>query len=241
MVRYQPLVAMSSLRPLLGFLAAAVGTSAAENSPVRIEQTVEPQFPTALAFSPVSAGEARIVIIVDATGKLADMLVSGYTHQAFADEAVRALKQWRYSPAYERGEPIGIRMELKFDFTATGRVVSLTPMDAVDAFTHSWLPPTFVTRICSPRELDRPMMPLRTVDPGNPGKSPASNETGTVLVDFYVDEKGQTRMPVVLNTTHETYAQAAVWALSQWRFAAPTRRGEPVAVRVRQQFVFPGS
>jgi protein TonB len=233
---------MSSLRPLLGFLAAAVCTSAAENSPVRIEQTVEPQFPTALAFSPVSAGEARIVIIVDATGKLADVLVSGYTHQAFADEAVRALKQWRYSPAYERGEPIGIRMELKFDFTATGRVVSLTPMDAVDAFTHSWLPPTFVTRVCSPRELDRPVMPLRTVDPGWPEKTPVGpNQQGTALVDFYVDEKGQARMPVVLNSTHETFAQAAVWAISQWRFAAPTRRGEPVAVRVQQRFVFPGS
>jgi outer membrane biosynthesis protein TonB len=42
----------------------------------------------------------------------------------------------------------------------------------------------------------------------------------------------------VLKTTDETYAQAAVGALSQWRFEPPTRRGKPVAVRVQQKFVF---
>jgi TonB family protein len=132
-------------------------------------------------------------------------------------------------------------MHLKFYFSATGRVVTLTPLDTMEAVTQSWLPHAFVTRVCSASELDRPVTPLQTVDPGVLGGTlPAPAQKATALVDFYVDETGQTRMPVVLKSTHDTYAQAAVWALSQWRFAAPTRHGEPVAVRVQQQFVFPG-
>jgi len=48
-------------------------------------------------------------------------------------------------------------------------------------------------------------------------------------------------MPVVVESPHEVFSQAAVGALSQWRFTAPTRAGKPVTVRVRQEFIFPGS
>jgi len=46
-------------------------------------------------------------------------------------------------------------------------------------------------------------------------------------------------MPVVLKSTHDTFAQAAVVALSKWRFATPTAAGARCR-RVQQQFVFPG-
>ena len=71
----------------------AVDSSA--SSPLIIEQTVEPQFPNALAFSPISSGTANIVLNVDADGKLVDLLVASYTNRAFADEAVTVLRRWR--------------------------------------------------------------------------------------------------------------------------------------------------
>jgi TonB family protein len=225
----------------LAVLAIGRTVTAAGITPVRIVQTVEPQFPAALAFSPLTSGEARVIILVEADGRLADLLVSGYTDKAFADEAVRALRRWTFGPARKEGEPIGVRLELRFDFSTTGRVVSLTPVDIPEVLIRSFVPPTLVTRVCQARELDHPLATLETVDPSHPGGTPpAPGQTGSTLIDFYVDEQGQARMPVVLKTTHETYAQAAVGALNQWRFAAPTRGGRPVAVRVRQQFVFAG-
>jgi TonB family protein len=59
-----------------------------------------------------------------------------------------------------------------------------------------------------------------------------------VVVDFYVDQDGRIRMPVIMSATHDFLAQAAVDALNQWRFKPPTLAGQPVAVRVEQEFVF---
>ena len=101
-------------------------------------------------------------------------------------------------------------------------------------------PATSFKKVCAAGELDHPIEVLQAVTPIHPGKiDRVAQPNGSTLVDFYVDEKGTTRMPVVVETTSEIYAQAAVSALSQWRFSSPTRQGKPVAVRVRQKFVFP--
>lgn len=231
----------SALYALPIYLAALTGSWAAGNSSLQIEQTTEPRFPGSLAFSPISHGQASVIINVDADGKLADLLVSGYSHKAFADEAVASLKRWRYTPAQEHGKPVGTRQELRFDFSATGRVVSLMPMDTMEAlFDHTAIGKKFFKRVCLPHELDQPIVPTTSASPGHPGLVAGSSpQSASVLVDFYVDEYGQPRMPVVINSPDRTFALAAVNALNQWRFSLPTRSGQPVAVRVRQEFIFP--
>ena len=231
------------IRPLVICFAALAGALAAQTSSVRIEQTVEPQFPAALAFTSINHGEVNVIICVDADGHLADLLVSGYTDRAFADEAVDALKHWRYTPAYDHGRPIGVRMELRFDFSATGRVVSLLAIDTLkNLYDQTMGGPLMVNRVCPPHELDHPVVPVAPVSPGNPGKlAGAASGPRSVVVDFYVDENGQPRMPVAVKYPHEALAVAAVDALSRWRFTTPTRAGKPVAVRVQQEFIFPAS
>jgi TonB family protein len=235
-----PVVMHSGRIPIrqLAMFAITSAIVSAGNTPVRIEQTVEAQFPPRLNFSTISSGEARVMINIDADGQLADLLVTGYTHQAFADEAVRVLKQWRYHPAIVNDEAVGSRVELQINFIATGRVVSLTALDATSAFVQRMWPATLFKRVCTQDELDRPIEVLQTVTPFHPGQAEHASDQAGVLLDFYVDEDGRTRMPVVMETTSLIYAQAAVGALSQWRFAVPTSRGKPVAVRVRQKFVF---
>lgn len=228
-------------RPCFPVVAALLlATAAAQNTPLRIEQTFEPQFPAALSLSRLSEGEARVVIHVDAAGQLADWLVVSYTDKAFADEAVEALKRWRYTPAAVAGEPVGIRTELEFKFQAKGRVVSLMAIDTPQMLFEQVVGPTQITRVCHPGELDQPLVPVSAVSPFNPAPAPgAALPRRSVLVDFYVDERGQPRMPVAVEASQEILAAAAVGALSQWRFNPPTRAGKPVAVRVRQQFIFP--
>lgn len=225
-------------------LACAVLASglAAQTTHLRIEQTVEPQFPHALSLTHITTGEARVVINVDAGGKLVDWLVTGYTHKAFADEAVSVLKQWRYVAPTERGAPIGVRTELRFEFEATGRVVSLMAIETPEVLLKQMgIRPRLITHVCNLQELDRPIAPVNPVTPAYPRSPGAATASRSVLVDFYVDETGQPRMPVVVSSAHEVLAQAAVGALNRWRFNAPTRAGRPVSVRVRQEFIFPGS
>ena len=234
---------MNPARQLAVALAAAlsVAVSGSEIIPVRIQQTVEAQFPSALAFSPLTSGHASVIICVDATGQLSALLVAGYTDQAFADEAVHVLRQWTFLPARKDGEPVGSRLELRFDFSSPGRVVSMSTCDATEVLTRNFAPQARVTRVCPANELDHPLAAVQTVEPAHPGKlAPAPQPTDRTVIDFYVDEQGQARMPVVVRTTHEAFAEAAVGALTQWRFAPPTRHGKPVSVRVQQEFVFPG-
>lgn len=180
------------------------------------------------------------MINVDADGKLADLMVTGYSNPAFAEEATSLLKRWRYFPATVNEEPVGSRLELRVRFESKGRVISMTAIETTDAFTQRIIPVELTRRVCRAQELDHPIEVLHTENPYHPGKvQSAADTTGTTLVDFYVDENGTARMPVVLETTNPSYAQAAVGALGQWRFSAPTKSGKPVAVRVQQRFVFP--
>jgi len=222
-------------------LAVAQVLAAAEDSSLRIIQNIEARFPPALEQSAVTTGEATVIISVDDTGKLDDALVSGYTHKAFADEALALLKQWKYEPARRAGQSIGVRVELRVNFESKGRIVSLTPVETVDrrffAMSHEL---TAVSQVSKPRELDRHPAPVQMVMPPNPSKE-LGGKGGKVTLDFYVDAEGHPRMPVVINTTHPLLANVAADALAQWRFTPPTREGQPIAVRVQQEFVFPGT
>lgn len=222
--------------------AAFAAALSAQTTPLRIEQTVEARFPHALSLTHLTSGEARVVVNIDADGKLVDWLVTSYTHKAFADEAVNVLKEWRYIAPMEDGRPIGVRTELRFEFEATGRVVSLMAIDTPEVLLKQMgIEPHMITRVCNLAELDRPIAPVNPVTPAYPRSPGAAAAVRSVMVDFYVDETGQPRMPVVISSPHEALAQAAVGALNRWRFTAPTRAGRPVSVRVRQEFIFPAN
>jgi TonB family protein len=100
------------------FFAALAAALSAQTTPLRIEQTVEAQFPHALSLTHLTSGEARVVVNVDADGKLVDCLVTGYTHKAFADEAVGALNRWRFNAPTRAGKPVSVRVRQEFIFPA---------------------------------------------------------------------------------------------------------------------------
>src|SRR4051812_21835875 len=146
--------------PRLLVVSFVVFTSvlAARTTPLRIEQTIEPRFPPALELSNITDGEARVVVNIDADGKLVDWLVTGYTDKSFADEAVTVLKAWHYVAPTENGQPVGVRTELRFEYESRGRVISLTGVDTPDLLLkHMGVPARLVTNVCHPRELDRPL------------------------------------------------------------------------------------
>lgn len=228
---------------VLGSLApSALAASSSNNSrALKIIQSGESNFPAQLAASGINTGRARAVVNIDADGKLADFIVTSYSQPEFAREAAESLRAWKYEAARENGTPVGSRVELDFLFEARGMVVSLRSIDDLNVHTNrlfqNALPLTSVTRTAS--QLDRPLTTVEVVRPQHPGKlvTPVVS-TGAVVLDFYVDAEGRARMPVVVSTSHEVFALAAVDALSKWKFAPPTSAGKPVAVRVRQEFVF---
>jgi TonB family protein len=125
-----------------------------------------------------------------------------------------------------------------FNFEARGAVLSLTAASAATTLTR-WIGEQVVTREARSNELDRPLTVLHAAPPFHPGPTLRPPQaTGTALIDCYVDEAGRTRMAAVVEATHAAFGAAAVDALVRWRFAPPTRAGQPVVVRMRQKFLF---
>lgn len=220
------------------YAAAEVTRPSGEQS-FRIIQTVEPAFPRNVDTQALTVGEARIVFVIDHEGRLADLLVASYTHPAFAQEAERALRAWRYEPARQYGEPVGVRASMTFQFESKGQVISTLAIDSMTARFNALAGPTVVNRVARPNELDAPITATAAIRPRHPGRGRRNDlSAGRVVLDFYIDEQGRPRMPVVLSSDDSAFAEAAAEALTAWRFVPPTRRGEPVIVRVQQAFEF---
>jgi TonB family protein len=226
-------------RPLLAVVVAFVPLAAAAGvTPPRILQTTEVRFPATFALSVVASGSAEVIVNIDADGQLVDLLVSRYSRREFADEAVGALRKWRFEPARRDGESVGARFVVKFDFSAPGKVATLTVFETIESRLQLQQKSGTAEVVSSTRKLDHPPAAVTTVQPVHPGSLPDATQDARVVVDYLIDQEGRPRMPVVLEATRDGYALAAVDALAQWRFTPPTSGGRPVAVQVRQEFVF---
>ena len=149
-----------------------------------------------------------------------------------------AVRDWEYVPARLRGEPIGQRLEIAFNFHNRGTILSMTASESVVAKLQTLMGRRpLVPLVCKAGELDRTPAVLHRVSPPNPGKA-LGLPGGEASIDFYIDAEGRPRMPVAMRATHEAFAAVAAEALLQWRFEPPTRNGKPIAVRIVQDFVF---
>ncbi len=226
---------------LSGSVLAQIGRvhAPAEWQSLKIDQTVEPTFPQGLLQAGLTQGMVHLAINTDQTGKLVEWLVVGYTQKEFADAAVAAIKQWKFTPAELRGEPVGTTVELTFQFEAKGVVVSASSLSEVmESQTLRRMGAHYIYQPCSLRELDRIPTPMVTVAPAYPGELAERGVKGRVTVDFFIDETGAVRVPSVSIEDDSVLTSLAVSALRQWRFEPPTRNGRPVLVKASQVFSF---
>jgi TonB family protein len=217
---------------------AQLSTAPADYVPLKIIQTEDAIFPLRLRNTVVMNGDAWVVIKVDHQDQLEDLLVSGYTRKEFADEAVRAIKSWKYETTRLRGEKWGTIREVHFIFSRSGVVISQSGYDAQQNYMERLMPggPSF--RCCTLRELDRIPVPSKVVSPGYPKELADQGVKGKVVVEFYIDETGKVRMPGALDWVNDTLANLAVTAVKQWEFEPPLHKGKPVLLQVRQEFNF---
>jgi TonB family protein len=223
---------------LSGSVLAQPSPATPEWQSLKILQTVEPIFPYRLMELTLTEGEARLVIRVDTTGKLAEWLVVGYTQPEFADAAVAAVKQWQFEPARFHGIPVGTISELSFTFSARGVVVSQSVADIVEAQTLRMFNGRYVFEPCPSAELDRQPEPIAAVAPSYPKALADKGVRGQVTVEFYIDQTGTVRLPSVSMRDNVELGSLAVTAVSQWKFTPPTSRGRSVLVKAVQVFDF---
>jgi len=187
----------------------------------------------------VREGQVCVAFSVDESGRVDDCLPIAYTHAEFARVAAAAVRNWTFEPARLRGDPVATATEVTMNFEVQGTVVvSLTSSEALAAWLNSlhrdgenYFPRTL-------RELDRIPTPITAPAPAYPRALVEQGRSGTVTVNFYIDETGAVRLPAVSSSDNMELAALAIVALHQWKFEPPTCKGVPVLVKANQVFNF---
>lgn len=208
----------------------------AADAPWKVQQTTRAEFPERLVRNGITRGQARVRLSVSAEGRLLDALVVACSERDFGDEALRAVRTWRFEPERVKGVPIGVVATIVFSFVVNGTVTidrrgPATGEEEVAAEARGY-------GAAGMRTLDRIPLPAHVVSPAFPDEWRARGITGSAVVEFYIDESGAVRIPCAISATHPELGASAVAAVAQWRFQPPTRRGEPVLVRAEQIFRF---
>ena len=217
-------------------LAKAEPATPPEDVPCTISESEKPTFPLRMLNEGMTQGMVNVLLFVDATGTLRDSLVTAYSRKAFADEALRGLKDWKFTPGRVKGQPVDTVIDLSFHFEVHG-VLVLQNFGKGVSTADRWLD-KFEYRAAGVQDLDRVPTPLNIVEPTYPREWMKQGIVGEVVVNFYIDETGRTRFPVADPGAHEQLTGIALAAVQQWQFIPPKSKGQPVLVRARQVFQF---
>jgi len=93
-------------------------------------------------------------------------------------------------------------------------------------------------KLLSVTQLDDPPRTCFQKEPVYPRSMKGAGTTGTVWVEFAVDEAGRVHDVRVLKSTHPDFEQSTVEAVSTWRFEPGRRKGLPVRFRMSIPVVF---
>ncbi len=222
-------------------LAPARAADAAEarngDTPWKIHQAVAANYPLRLMRAGIAHGEARVRVSIAANGGLNDALLVSASRREFGEEALRVVKQWRFEPERVKGEPVGGVGDISFIFEFNGPIAIEKLSPAPNEEPRGSADP-FAYQAETLKRLDRIPAPTHVVPPVYPKDWSDRGIAGSATVEFFIDETGQPRIPVVIATDHRFLGASAVAAVAQWRFEPPQAHGQPALVHAEQVFTF---
>ncbi len=102
------------LLPTLAALLLAACAAKPSFEPAMLVHSVQPVYPPQLEEG--ISGHARMQMRIDTRGSVSDTQVLSATHPVFARSAVRAVSQYRFTPAKQNGRPVESSFTQTFRF-----------------------------------------------------------------------------------------------------------------------------
>jgi TonB family protein len=167
-------------------------------------------------------GRVQLQAIVKTNGVAADFTVKTSLGLGLDEEAVRAVKQWRFSPGAKNGVPVPVFVSVDVNFR-------LLESDKL---------PWRLTRALfdAPDGASRPVL----IKCEFPHKAP--KEHATVELSFDIDERGEPKNLNVDKLVDSEPEQEIIAAVKKWRFKAAMKDGAPSPARATFEFIGrPGS
>ena len=158
------------------------------------------------------------VVLTD--GTVGEVRVTQPLDPGLDDEAVKALKQWTFSPGTKDGRPVPVSVEIEMSF--------YTDRD----------PRVDSPQVVKPGGDVMPPRLRKEVKPAYPPDVQATGITGLVEMECVVLPSGKVGDVKVTKPLDPALDAEAVRALRQWTFDPGTRNGQPQAVQVMVQMTF---
>jgi TonB family protein len=158
---------------------------------------------------------------VDESGNVTGVRVVKGLGLGLDQNALVALRQWRFRPGTRDGSPIAMDVEVEVEFTMRNETINaLIANDMATLVGPGVTPPSAVRAV--------------QLKPGTIGAR------GIVILDVVLLEDGTPRIVRILRSLSPDADEAAVRSFEQWRFSPALKDGRPIKVRMNAEVSFRG-
>jgi TonB family protein len=207
-------------------------------APVLVKE-VKPQY-TADAMRARVQGVVTLECVVQPDGAIGEARVTKALNTDLDQEAIKAVRQWRFKPGRKDGKPVPVLVTLEVTFT-------LRDTPAAGGATK---PPLFPVRPLTPGDegatplVDKPgagvsaPVVVKEVKPQYTPDAKDARIQGAVTLECVVRVDGTIGDVKVLKSLDAGLDEEAIKAVKQWRFEPGTKHGKPVPVLVTLEMTF---
>lgn len=202
-------------------------------------------FPSRARLDKVYDGQAAVGVMLDAEGNATDFLIVRYSKEYFAVRLQNVISHEEYFPRRVKTTPVPGRFFVVRRFSIGDQdpvdmnrpvTVSMSAMDQLGSMSNRVSEggngPKPIYKAHDEREIDGHILQIVAVDtpmiPTDYELQP--NHALKVVVSFYVDEKGNVRLPNVDSDTPAPIVASVIKTVSKWKFAPPTIKKKPALV-----------
>lgn len=213
---------------LAGF--CALEASIRSERGVDFEKFIEPRVNGSLYLNMNGQASIDIAILVNEQGEIDDWLTIRTNDRILISSVGNVIDKWKLKPAMYEGKPSWSYTELHIEFIQSGAVINIGIQEAVVGLFHNMhddfemvVPFSNLDSIPKPIVMETPVLHSSMF---------RKNIGRTVKFEFFIDENGNVRMPIVKESNAENTATAIILeSLLKWKFEAPRKNGTKVATK----------
>ena len=191
-----------------------------DTAPLVIEYTTPPLYSDEARRAGIE-GTVVVRARIDTAGRVSAPRVSRALGGGLDQNAVVAVRQWRFRPGTRNGVAVPMDVEITIAFTRRNDAINAQIANDMVSLVGPGVTPPQAVRV---------VQPLR----------PATGGAGTVVLDVVLLENGTPRIVRILRSLGPDADDVAVRAFEQWRFSPALKDGRPIKVRVNAEVRFHG-
>jgi TonB family protein len=188
---------------------------AGDVAPEIVEYTTPPLYSDAARRAGVE-GVVTVRAHIDEAGRVSASRVIAGPGAGLDQNALVALRQWRFRPGTRNGAATPMDVEIAIGFTLRSEWINAQIANDMVSLVGPGVTPPQAVRVVNPQQRAR-------------------GPFGTVVLDVVLLEDGRPRIVRILRSIGAEADESAVRAFEQWRFSPALQDGRPIKVRMNAE------